>query len=111
MSHSESPEQGSRLERKGPSRTGEHMTSAQESKIQGVTDVENKPDIEKELHLSYLVDTLVDNIIHLQPDDQTCKTILMFLPQWLLLFAMRGHYQAKTPTEVDLWLFVEKNHQ
>lgn len=74
-------------------------------------DVPNQPDAELELHLSHMIDDLVNNIIRLQPDDQTCETTLTLLPQLLLLFAMRGYYQSKIPAEVGMWLFVEKNRQ
>lgn len=82
-----------------------------EAKGREMKDVQNQPDVELELQLSHMIDDLVNNIIRLQPDDQTCETTLALLPQLLLLFAMRGYYQSKTPTEVGMWLFVEKNRQ
>lgn len=82
-----------------------------EAKRRGITDVQTKPDPEKELHLSHLIDDIVNNIIHLHPDDQACETISTLLPKLLLLFAMRGHYQARIPAEMSLWLLVKNNRQ
>lgn len=87
------------------------QATSREAKRRDITDSQNEPDPEKKLHLSHLVDDLVNNIIHLQPDDQTCETLLTHLPQLLLLFAMRGQYQTKILAEVRMWLFVEKNRQ
>jgi hypothetical protein len=76
-----------------------------------ITDVQSEPDLEKELHLLYLIDDILNNIIRLQPDHQTCETISQLLPQLLLLFTMRGYHRTKIPAKVGMWLFIEQKRQ
>jgi hypothetical protein len=96
-----------------PSRISSHSLQApnKETKKQGIKDAQNEPTPERELHLTNMIDDLVNNILHSQPDEQACGAILTLLPQLLLLFTIRGHCQSKTPAERGMWLFVEKNRQ